>query len=328
MDNSIDESLTPTDLAQVSNVSEGSLGWDDNSNRNGLEVENVKETMGHTGLSPCLKRLLTKPVDDEGYLEMRKLLRETINLTRAAISRGLMKPGEGDILIDPITENWFYKCMDTTVSNTMSNLVKKLDLNACEVDDLLMEYEVNKPDRRKKSVLVLGGEIFQVAEPERMSTIHDRRGVIWAPARYRAGGLSNSPVLDTEEKLDKYVENVLKESEWAVIGRKKETEAWGNATPTSKRKVTSPTLQSDNILRLRRNDGSSSPALRARKAPMCSPQEKKVSSPPFNGVNKGKRKTYKLKRCLNPGLKQQLITSAFSPRVTKEGEGSQGKDQV
>ena len=61
---------------------------------------------------------------------------------------------------------------------------------------------------------------------------------------------------------------------------------------------------------------------------MCSPQEKKVSSPPFNGVNKGKRKTYKLKRCLNPGLKQQLITSAFSPRVTKEGEGGQGKDQV
>ena len=102
---------------------------------------------------------------------------------------------------------------------------------------------------------------------------------MWAPARYWAGDLNIRPLLDTEEKLDNYVDNVLRESDWAVIGKKKKTEAWGNVTPASKRKVTSPTLQSENILRLRRNDGSSSPALRTRKAPMNSPQEKKVSSP-------------------------------------------------
>ena len=44
---------------------------------------------------------------------------------------------------------------------------------------------------------------------------------MWAPARYRAGDLDISPVLDTEEKLDNYVNGVPRESDWAVIGGKK-----------------------------------------------------------------------------------------------------------
>ena len=43
-----------------------------------------------TGLSPLLRSMMKQPRDENEFNEIKKLLTETLNLTRAAISRGLM----------------------------------------------------------------------------------------------------------------------------------------------------------------------------------------------------------------------------------------------
>ena len=195
--------------------------------------------------------------------------------------------------MDPIKENSFFKPLgriDPSSKNSLftpwrrrdslSCLLEDLDINAWEMDDLMIEYEFNKSNRR--GVLLVDG-----------------------------GFVSDSITLDTEDKIDAYVNEVLAESQWAMV--KGRVGLAATVTPSIKRKGASPTLQSENVLRLKRDDGGSSPVLRMRNYPGAS-----VKSPPSGGVKKGSRKKCKAKRSLKPGLKQQLITSSFSPRVDKK----------
>ena len=53
--------------------------------------------------------------------------------------------------------------------------------------------------------------------------------------------------------MNDYVQGVLSESDWAISSEKKQL---GGVTSASmKRKETSPTVYSDSVLRLRRNEG-------------------------------------------------------------------------
>ena len=60
-------------------------------------------------LTPQLRKLLIKPVCEDQYTELKRVIQETINLTRAAIWRGIMNTSENQVsLLDPLEENTFF----------------------------------------------------------------------------------------------------------------------------------------------------------------------------------------------------------------------------
>lgn len=53
--------------------------------------EEIVQNMGPAGLSPELRRLLIKPRNKTEAEEMKLLLEQTVNLTRAALARGIIR---------------------------------------------------------------------------------------------------------------------------------------------------------------------------------------------------------------------------------------------
>ena len=208
-----EDSPSPGHLPPSLNFSGGSFQSPNTS-------DNVEEklTTRTAGMSPLLRRLLVTPNDEDEYTEMKRLLIETVNLTRAALESGLIKENSGEVaLTDPIDENPFFKPLgriDPSSKNSLftpwkrrdslSCLLGELDINAWEMDDLMIEYEFNKSIRRGCGVLLVDD-----------------------------GFLNNSIILDTEDKIDAYVNEVLAESHWAVVKRRVGLAA--TVTPSSKR---------------------------------------------------------------------------------------------
>ena len=79
-------------------------------------------------------------------------------------------------------------------------------------------------------------------------------------------------------------------------------------------------------MRLRRNEGGGgrSPSLRLRQISINSPFRHNKTSPPKGGINKKRRRVVKPKRVFDDNKKQLLITSSFSPRVTRKEKDGRG----
>ena len=133
------------------------------------------------GLSTQLRKLLVSPRDEDEFNHMKKIIQETINLTRVAIWRGLIHyEGSGVELIVPICENAMYKRLQCGNVSSMVDLMCDLDLNEwddcdtmAEVDmgsDLDIECIDNQCHRMKNRAVIVdvtyvydhGGTNFQV----------------------------------------------------------------------------------------------------------------------------------------------------------------------
>jgi len=116
-------------LSKSSNISEG----DQYPERN--------NSLKTAGLSPELRRMLVKPRNVTEADDLRRLLNETINLTRTAIERGIIKqsasmPDLMTNLIGPVEENALFKPFRRAESDSLSLFMMGLDLAAWEMDDI------------------------------------------------------------------------------------------------------------------------------------------------------------------------------------------------
>ena len=86
------------------------------------------------GLTPALNKLLIHPFNEDEFESTRKLLQETINLTRTAILNGIINE---DIDLEEFTirlsENSLYRSFN--VIDPLQDLLDNLNLNEWDVDD-------------------------------------------------------------------------------------------------------------------------------------------------------------------------------------------------
>ena len=127
--------------------------------------------------------------------------------------------------------------------------------------------------------------------------------------------------------MNNNVEEVLRESNWAVSSTRiaADHSVQGNL---KKRKQSSP-IQSEAVMRLKRDDSGCSPILRLRNITKKKDHlGNSNTGPPVVGSSKKKRKTMAPRRCYNESMKQLLITSSFSPKQIKkpETESMDGKN--
>ena len=278
-------------------------------------VKNETITIRPAGLSPNLRRLLIDPTRDDSFEDMRKVLNQTVALTKAAMVRGLI-PHDANApeLTEPLEENPLYKPLNITRNYTLSKLLEGLNIQEWDEDDFVTEYDFLKASgsRHRRGVLVAdnvpnGGFVTWTW----MNALDNGIALpAWEDEFLRFPGLGKfqqekTPAKDNIEKESSHVESSINQS------------LRGTVTSQRKRKETSPRMeQSSNVvLRLKRNDNSSSPILRPRPVINKSPQG---AQPPSGGVSKQKRVRKTPRRKLVPGLKQQLITSSFSPRPHPE----------
>ena len=85
------------------------------------------------GLSPQLRKLLVRPVEVDEFEETKKLLRETINLTKAAMLKGLITM---DNMAETLEENALYRPYMINKNLNLSELLKGLNPNDWEGDDI------------------------------------------------------------------------------------------------------------------------------------------------------------------------------------------------
>ena len=71
-------------------------------------LEFVKDKIITAGLSPELNKLLVRPRAEDELDDARRLLTETINLTRAAMERGIIT-GDDCLPEEDVTMNSFYR---------------------------------------------------------------------------------------------------------------------------------------------------------------------------------------------------------------------------
>ena len=82
------------------------LSHESSSHSNNSNI--VPTTLVETGFSPQVRKLLIILRNETEFMEMRMLIRETINLTRAAMDRGL-NPEDGISRYEDLFENSIYK---------------------------------------------------------------------------------------------------------------------------------------------------------------------------------------------------------------------------
>ena len=134
------------------NISNGSCGWNISDGSRGHNISNgsrgrgisydeltglTNDTAGErilaAGLSPELKRLLIRPRSVDEFEDTRKLLIETINLTRAARSFGIIKGSNSmpDIALR-LEENTFFIQVPYPRSCSISEMMRGINLNDWE----------------------------------------------------------------------------------------------------------------------------------------------------------------------------------------------------
>ena len=81
-------------------------------------------------LSPQLRKLLVRPVEVDEFEETKKLLRETINLTKAAMWKGLITMDSmAATFKETLEENALYRPYMINKNLNLSELLKGLNLN-------------------------------------------------------------------------------------------------------------------------------------------------------------------------------------------------------
>ena len=86
------------------------------------------------GLTPQLKCMLIHPKSEEEHTTIKRVLLETMNLTRSAILNGLIVDDLENYMIQ-IGDNSMYKPLGMNILNPVVELMQNLDINAwCDED--------------------------------------------------------------------------------------------------------------------------------------------------------------------------------------------------
>ena len=149
----LDNSASPSEREPVLNFSNGSFTTSfecgdslNNEALGGLDIS--------FGLSSGLRSLLLQPRTDDEHTELRKVLRETINLTRAAIISGLLSgQANAEELVDTLAENCLFRPFGCVGSDTVADMFKNLDLSDWEWEDELIDVERYKYGKKEGGVI-------------------------------------------------------------------------------------------------------------------------------------------------------------------------------
>ena len=251
------------------------------------------------GLTPELKNLLIRPKNEDDYTQMKKFLEETINLTRAAILRGLIeKPLNMSEFSIKLRENSLYRPFN--IVDPMARIFKNLNLDDWKQDDIGCLETLNRSvTRKRKSVLV---DDLLVNELENFSSKQSVLDKIVDKIILESVEVTG---IETSVKLDSLKDN-------ARLGSMKR-----------KHKLSPDVAKVEQALKFQRGhqtDVGSSPALKIRTG-----LNTKVKSPPAGGDLKSpacgriqkliKRRLTTPKRSYTPDRRQILITSVFSPKT-------------
>ena len=266
------------------------------------------------------------PVFETEYEESKRLLTETINLTRAAIDRGII-PNLGNVLPDEdISMNSFYKPISRAGIFTVNELLGNLNINDGYGEEDFKQ-EDQGVDEDNKLLLM---EYDWIRGKKRAGVLDSTTTTSWETLLKRH--------LDTEEKIDAYVEDALRISELKPplktppmvkkhVVKKAGRSFAGKLLGSSKRKKLSPADEASGSRsnKWRKGENHASPKLKMGQVPAS-------TSPPLRGVSLSKspdkggmvvkknRKFITPRRNLNTSLRQVLINSMFSPRTRKSNQ--------
>ena len=242
-----------------------------------------KMTHCSVGLSPQLRKLLIRPRNEEEEYENKRILVETINLTRAALARGLIQGDYQKEMEERLTDNALFKPVG--MWNVDMGLVLQLD--SLYLDPNIPRVQPSSPNiRTRKTGVLMVVDSFKNwdLEYEEMAVL--KEATIMERSQENNGiDMGNSPILRSTRKRSLSPSNdtqlgtlakhttVLKKSQEV---RKKLNQTFFVGSPSG------GYCLSSNIV----NQGT----------PDCHRKKKSV------------------RRRLNPDTKQLLITSTFSPK--------------
>ena len=296
----------------------------------------VRETyQGSGGLTPVLKKLLIRPQEEDEFMDTKRLLRETLNLTLAAMWNGFIdgNPNAEEFKLN-LLDNALFRRYGMTNVDTMEELLKGLNIDDWEEKDFMVQLTpalIQKP-RKRRGVLI--SNTLTMVETNHWSTGKDElvKANLWVD-RFQLDGanvgelLLMDPLADKKHSVDAEVESLLIMDPMAAQKRDddpiKTSMCQANKVEilTPKRKTISPPTQNQvaRALKFQRVGDDGSPNLRIRKGmdtvPETPPGTGNLSSPALGRVKKQKRRKIATpKRVFTPDLKQTLITSVFSPR--------------
>lgn len=317
----LDNSASPSEREPVLNFSNGSFTTSfecgdslNNEALGGLDIS--------FGLSSGLRSLLLQPRTDDEHTELRKVLRETINLTRAAILSGLLSgQANAEEFVDTLAENCLFRPFGCVGSDTVADMFKNLDLSDWEWEDELIDVERYKYGKKEGGVITETLTYNNTCDKEVLYHIkHDsvRNCYVadYGGLDFKFGAFVGEEILKLEPGEDSKIKCVEKGG-----FSYKESTRGGLLSTQVKRKnspSTSPVLHSEQVLRLKTNDGGSSPVLRPRTSQTKLFPGSKLPSPP-RGKTKINRRLGKPRRLMNDKMKQALLStpSPFSPKTER-----------
>ena len=287
------------------------------------------------GLSPALRKLLIRPQedDDDKFMNAKKLLRETLNLTLAAMWNGYVEgnPNSEEYKLS-LLDNALFRRYGLTNVDTMEELMKGLNIDEWQEQDFMntltpiQELEV----KRRKGVLIIDtlaegkqsycddGKIDLLFDPSVGEIYCDVRRKYLLNNPVRAYSIATvKEVLNTDSLVDKLIEESVK-----ITGVPTEL-SLNKPVCTPKRKTISPPTQGQvaRALKFQRAGDQGSPILRVRSGMdtlhETPPGLGNLASPAFE---ESRRKITIPKQSYTPDMKQTLITSVFSPKIMRQPE--------
>ena len=287
-----------------------------------------KKQLVSAGMSPALRKLLIRPKQDEETDTIRALLRETINLTLAAIRSGLIQGSdqEEEFKIN-LEENSLYRKYALNLVDPLEQCLMNLNLNDWEVDDLssagyLNDWEVDdlssagyRGGGRRCGILFIEGGHKRIDEiPDDLNDEFLINGEEVCGKKSKVGPCANDNIAwNSVVDLNSYVDGLIQKS---VLLTGINTCITPIQTP--KRKTISPPSKEQvaRALKFQKCGDMGSPALRVRAGKnLSSPTGGEQAHSHARGkVVKVPRRTSKPKRTYTPDTKQTLITSAFAPK--------------
>jgi len=261
-------------------------------------------SLGHksekAGMSPELRQLLITPRKQTELDELKSVLTETLNLTRAAMRKGIISrrnsAPEQD-LEEQLEDNCLFRPIGGR-SSSLSDLLRGLDLDAWELEDVYVTFGLQRRcERKNTSVLVVeANESLQMASSGNDNMV----------AMINLGGNA-----EEENNCDNLSNEGMNEANCQTLDaspilRKRQFSPTEGSQLGSLRKH-STTIKEDDTLRRKLNQTffTASPG-------NAWTLQKKENKAVEMEVSKRVKKT--VKRKLNDVTKQTLITSVFSPK--------------
>ena len=271
-----------------------------------------------------LRQLLITPWKQTELDELKSVLIETVNLTRAAMRKGIISrrnsAPEQD-LEEKLEDNCLFKPIGGR-SSSLSDLLRGLDLDAWELEDVYVTFGLQRRcERKNTSVLVV-----EAIESLQMATSGNDNEPAGNVEMINLGG-----TVEEENNCDKLSNETNCQTPDASpnLGKRQFSPTEGSQLGSLRKHSTK--IKEDDTLRRKRNQTF----FTASPGNAWSLQKKENKAVKME-VSKRVKKT--VKRKLNDVTKQTLITSVFSPkneatRMTKtydEGPistGSNGEEE-